>query len=86
MWFKTHLGKAVFSTLLFVCITGTVNLAEAKEKRQPPKEAVEACESANDGDSCSFYGRDDEALNGICGSPPDNDELSCMPEGGPRRD
>jgi len=53
--------------------------------RRPPKEAVDACEGADEGDACSFAGREGETLSGTCEGPPDASDkpLACRPEGAP---
>ncbi|WP_417224001.1 hypothetical protein [Amphritea sp.] len=57
----------------------------APERRGPPKEAIEACASINQGDSCRFKGRQGETLTGVCESKRD-DKLICAPENLPPRD
>ena len=58
------------------------------ERRRPPKEAVEACRQASQGDACSFEGREGETVNGTCEGPPDNSDkpLACRPAHPPERD
>lgn len=48
----------------------------------PPPEAIEACETLQVDDVCSFEGRDDELLTGTCMEGPRSDlPLACAPEG-----
>ncbi len=56
---------------------------ESGARRGPPPEAIEACEGKERNDQCSFTGRDDETLTGICSAPPGVVDLACAPEGGP---
>lgn len=50
----------------------------------PPPEALDACANLAEGDACSFTGRRDETVEGICIMPPNDEEaLVCAPEGGP---
>ncbi len=52
-------------------------------RRGPPPEAIQACEGKSADDACSFTGRNDETIDGVCFAPPGVDELACAPEGGP---
>ncbi|MDO6562800.1 hypothetical protein Q4488_05320 [Amphritea sp. 1_MG-2023] len=56
----------------------------APERHGPPQEAIEACASADKGDSCSFSGREGEKLKGVCDKRGD-EQLSCAPENPPKR-
>ena len=53
-------------------------------RRGPPPQAIEACASLTEGDACSFTGRNDEELTGVCFAPSDR-ELACKPEGHDQR-
>lgn len=52
---------------------------------RPPQEAIEACESLSEGDSCSFEGRHQELVTGMCVTLKEDEALlACKPErGGP---
>jgi hypothetical protein len=52
---------------------------ERKARRGPPAEAFEACANAQEGASCSFYGRREEAVTGTCEFM--RDDFVCVPEG-----
>ena len=52
--------------------------------RGPPQEAIDACVSLTDGDACSFTGRNDESMSGVCFAP-QNKDLACKPEGHEQR-
>lgn len=52
-------------------------------RQGPPPEAIEACASADAGESCQFSGRDGETLRGTCESGPD-ERLVCSPENAPK--
>ncbi len=56
---------------------------ERRGRRGPPAEAFEACAEAEEGASCSFYGRRDEALTGTCEFR--RVDFVCVPEGHGRR-
>ncbi len=45
----------------------------------PPPEAIEACQNAEQGDACSFEGRDG-VLQGTCFSPREDLPLACRPD------
>ncbi|MEO8605580.1 MAG: hypothetical protein ABI629_23630 [bacterium] len=49
----------------------------------PPAAAFAACNDAVDGDSCSFAGRGDEAVDGTCFVFDDGGAV-CVPAGAPR--
>ncbi len=60
------------------------------ERRGPPVEAFTACENLQENDACSFIGRNDEILDGVCVAPPpkpDQDSnsttLACRPNNMP---
>lgn len=44
-----------------------------------PQEAIDACSSKSVGDSCSFSGRNGDAVSGTCIE--DGDDIACAPEG-----
>jgi hypothetical protein len=84
----THLSKnSPGSSLLLALITSTLlmNAAYAKKDkgghRGPPAEAIEACAALVAGDTCSFVGRHDKELTGVCFTPKEDKELACKPEG-----
>ena len=76
---KQHVTFALL-TILFTQSGYTANGAN-NGHRGPPPEAIDACASQSEGDSCSFAGRDDQQLSGVCFTPPDRDTLACKPEG-----
>ncbi len=48
----------------------------------PPEEALLACKGLTENDVCSFAGRNDEFVNGVCSTPPhqtDEITLACKP-------
>ena len=47
--------------------------------RRPPREAVEACRAAAEGDTCSFQGRRGRKVTGTCRSGPMGNRLACRP-------
>jgi len=51
------------------------------DRRGPPPEALSACEGSSDGNSCSFTGRNGEALSGTCHTH--GEQLACAPSGRP---
>ena len=49
----------------------------------PPEEARLACKGLSENDVCSFAGRNDELINGVCSTPPqetENEILACKPD------
>ncbi|MGV8835883.1 hypothetical protein [Cellvibrio sp.] len=52
----------------------------------PPHEALLACKGLTENDVCSFAGRNDELVNGVCSTPPhqtDEITLACKPDNMP---
>ncbi len=55
----------------------------------PPQEALLACNGLAANDACTFAGRNDEMIQGICSLPPHDDEgatLACKPDKMPEMD
>ncbi|UPW19952.1 hypothetical protein M0C34_06735 [Agarivorans sp. TSD2052] len=87
MWLNKLSHKSLLTALIVAGLALPLTTVQAKGPRKPPQEALDACEGMSEGDSCSFSGREDEAMSGICGAPPHEEDavLACMPEGGPER-
>jgi len=52
----------------------------------PPQEALLACKGLTLNDVCSFAGRNDELINGVCSTAPHQNEetnLACKPDNMP---
>lgn len=52
----------------------------------PPEEALLACKGLTESDVCSFAGRNDELINGVCSTPPHQTNtitLACKPNNMP---
>ncbi|MDO8464496.1 MAG: glycosyltransferase family 39 protein, partial [Gallionella sp.] len=49
-------------------------------RQGPPQEALEACATSSQGDSCSFT-LPNRTVEGICTTPPNLDVLACAPQG-----
>ncbi len=87
MFNNTLQRSAILALALTACVT--TNLAKAQsdgqggKRRGPPAEAIEACASSSEGDSCSFAGRGGDTIEGSCIVPRSEDSLACAPEGGP---
>ncbi len=56
------------------------NSRQGRENREPPKEAIIACESKSEGTSCNVITPRGDTLNGTCKNTPDNKYFVCMPE------
>ena len=50
-------------------------------RQGPPQEALIACASSSQGDSCSFTLQNGNTIDGTCFTPPNLDELACAPQG-----
>jgi len=75
-------------TLLFFMVSGSNVLAASHGERPsgPPPEALEACAELSEGDACSFYTPEGDAIEGMCITPRrgQDDSLLCGMEGGPQ--
>lgn len=52
----------------------------------PPQEALLACKGLTENDVCTFAGREDELVKGVCSTPPrqhDEITLACKPDNMP---
>lgn len=70
---KKSFGMAL--VLGSLCLAG---LAMAQPPKQPPPEALEACESLASGDECSFSGPQGK-VEGTCFTPDSSKPLACRP-------
>jgi len=57
--------------------------SDSKRRKEPPKEAFEACEGKAAGDTVEFTGRRGETITATCEEQ--DDQLVAVPEGRPRR-
>lgn len=79
-WFTTLFVASLVSALA-ACATGP---RDRDRSRQPPPEAVDACVDLSEGDVCSFTGPRNDEIRGICTAlRGDEEQLACVPEGGP---
>ncbi|MEM8660682.1 MAG: hypothetical protein AAGF35_07350 [Pseudomonadota bacterium] len=82
------------NTILAIALTSwfASNIANAEpgeqnsKRRGPPPEAIAACESSAEGDSCSFTSPRGDSIEGSCIVPRSDNGLACKPQGGPPRD
>jgi len=72
-----------FGLLLLVASSSFASGGEGRERRGPPTEALEACESLSVDQSCSFTSRRGDEISGTCVVPKSDDSLlACKPEHG----
>ena len=71
----------ILASLLMASFAHAENDDTERDRRGPPKVALEACSTAVQGDPCSFEDRDGEVLEGSCDAPDDR-PLACRPAGG----
>lgn len=80
---KSFLGFGLLASGASVLFFGLTTIASANSGRGPmggpPEGAAEACESASEGDECSFE-FNGETVSSTCRKSPKDDELVCMPE------
>lgn len=57
--------------------------AEGQRPPRPPREAIDACVDLEAGDACSFEGRNQETVDGICFAPDEEKPLACRPKNPP---
>lgn len=82
---KRALAAVILGTLLAKAPFSVAQPDKSDHHQGPPPEAIAACAELESGASCSFTGRQSEAVQGSCKSPPKTKgELACAPEGGPR--
>ena len=71
--------KILATTLIITSALFSSTYAKSKDsKRRPPKEAIMACESKDEGASCSFRGRRGE-VNGTCVKKKSSKPAACKP-------
>lgn len=82
--------RAILSIPLFLLLCAAAPLSSAQPDNrggrrppQPPPEALQACEGQQENAVCSFSGRGNDLVKGICITPPGLDTRACAPEGGP---
>ncbi|MBL7004175.1 MAG: hypothetical protein ISR69_09140 [Gammaproteobacteria bacterium] len=87
MLFNNHKQNFVAAVLITTVVLAPLSYAKpggsGGGRGGPPPEAFEACANLSEGNSCSFTGRRDEEVSGICAIPPREESLICAPEGGP---
>ena len=85
-----NIRQFTITNLLFATLFAATGHAEDGQKGQrdgrrgPPQVALDACVTKVARDACSFTGRNEEELSGICFAPAERD-LACRPEGHDRR-
>lgn len=52
---------------------------DQREMREPPKEAISACEGQSEGNECSMSTPRGDTLEGTCKNTPDDKYFACMP-------
>lgn len=81
---KLKAATALFSVLLVSTSVSCAAPGDRGRPQGPPPEAIEACSGLSEGDACSFSGRRDDVVEGLCMVSRRGDEgLVCTPEGGP---
>jgi hypothetical protein len=56
--------------------------AQDQEQAQPIREAIQACANKAEGEKCSFNGRMNNTVNGMCHKGPRGEMSFCAPEMG----
>lgn len=78
-----HAVKFVTLAVVLAAPLAVFASPERGERPGPPPEAIEACASAEEGDACSFEGRNDDIVEGTCMPGPVPElPLACRPAGG----
>jgi hypothetical protein len=70
--------KKVLITLAI--LTVSASFAQEGQKRQPPKEAISACEGKTSGSSCSVETPRGDTVEGTCKNTPDKKYFACVPK------
>ena len=85
---KSKSVQVVISILVLSMITLTAQAKEGRsgERKGPPPEAITACEGLEVSQACSFTGRHDKEVSGVCIVPRNDDSLlACKPERGEKQ-
>lgn len=78
-----QVGQYMLMTLMVAVLLTPVWAGDDNRRgrpKQPPAEALEACSAQIEGDACSFVGRREKTLSGVCLVVPE-EQLACVPEG-----
>lgn len=75
-----NVRQGLIAGTLFAMLFAQSAFAERRGGGGPPQEAIDSCAALTAGDACSFNGRNDEELKGVCFAPEDR-ELACKPDG-----
>lgn len=85
------LFKQKSKLMVALCLASVVSIPVAYAQKTkpgaggrggPPPEAIEACAELTEEASCSFIGKGDEELSGICMKAPRGEILVCGPADG----
>lgn len=73
---------------LLLCTAAPLSSAKPDERGgrrppPPPQEAIDACAAKQENAACSFSGRRNDLVEGMCISPPRLESLVCAPAGRP---
>jgi hypothetical protein len=81
---KIQIIVSLFVLLSLIPVAGwAYGDSDSKRRKEPRKEAFEACEGKNAGDSVEFTGRRGETITETCEEH--DDQLVAVPEGRPKR-
>jgi len=81
---KVQIIVSMFVLLSLIPVTSwAYGDSGSKRRKEPPKEAFEACEGKAAGDTVEFTGRRGETITATCEEQ--DDQLVAVPEGRPRR-
>jgi hypothetical protein len=77
--------QLLLANALLAALVATSSQAEDQQgrnnRRGPPQVAIDACAELQEGDACSFTGRNNQEVNGTCFAPPQQeDRLACKPD------
>jgi len=71
--------------LIFCVTTALVTISYAKQRGEPPKEAIEICLNQDEGSVCKITTPRGDELLGKCINTPDKKYFACAPLDGPKR-
>ena len=61
--------------------TPAIGVGGPQSLRQPPPQAMQACQGQQDGDACSFVTPRRDTFRGVCHMPPGLGAMACVPAG-----
>lgn len=78
---KTMLTVLIIIVIMSLSSTGYARGSGNRPPHSPPQEAIDACSSKSETDTCEFVSPHGDTIIGTCAKI--QNQLACKPEGGP---